>query len=945
MINASEAYRLGYTGAGVTIGILDSGIVAWHPEFTNQIVGGYDFLLNQAVTQNAGADTDGHGSHVSGIMAARRDGIGMHGVAFNAKLFSSRYGDEDEDDEDEGDDFDIGSGPTYADKAAVMDPVFSKALNYMAKQNLAVINNSVGFNNCDADTVLGSEPCNITDFRRSTETAPTKFDADDLFGETVSALHALKNAGTLMVFATGNEAQLHPDFLAGAPLLYPDLKDNWLAVTSVDVNTGNLAVYANRCGDAKSWCLAAPGSYLSDTVIDENNIGIASVSNSGGYVRLSGTSMAAPHVTGAAALVKEAFPFFNAYQLQQTLLTTATDLTPIDGHRFDSDYGWGLLNVGKAVRGPGLFVSNFDVDTLGYSATFSNDIGDLYGDPAYPTQRGSLIKRGAGTLTLTGTNSYSGATVVEGGTLVIAGTNNTGDTTVNGGKLVVNGTIAPATTTTVNQYGTLGGSGTLGNLTNNGLVAPGNSIGTLTVTGNYFANPGSVLQLEVDGGNSFDILKVTGTATLENGSTLSLLGGPFRQGVSYDFLQAPTVINNGLKIDTSLIFLSPSLALSGTGLSLSVARNNTAFSVYGQTNNQRAVANALDAFSSSPPTALSRIYDDVLNATARTLPGLMDELSGEAHASVQSALFTQSEQWTSTVTQRLNHVMTRPVPASHHPMWVTVQRQWADLNGSNGSADTRSYTNGLYLGGDTALVNGWRAGAALGAHDSRIETGERRSRADAHSYTAALYGGKHWPTQNGNALNWRISAAYTRHNIDTRRNLNAGGAQTLTADYHANQIQTFTELGYALPLADRVVLEPYGRVGWTQLRASGLRENGGNAALQSGSHNEQVTTLTLGLRAYSEIALNPTTVARVSADLGWRHANGNLTPQRHMSFAGAPDARFTVDGAPITRNALQLALNGEVDTGKNTAIGINYNGQFGGGNTANTGSLYVNIKF
>lgn len=974
LIKAGDAYRLGFTGQGVTIGVVDSGIVAWHPEFAGQIVGGYDFMLSQAVSQSSGIDTDGHGSHVSGIMAARRDGVGMHGVAFNAKIFSTRYGADDNDDDDDDDngidDFDIGSGITFLEKARAIDPIFGSAWNYMARQGLTVINNSLGLNSCALGASgTATEPCNVKDFDLSTDAGYTgNFKVDELFGETILAMHRLKDAGTLMVFATGNEAQPHPDILAGMPVFFPELAPNWLAVTAVNVdidfNNPVVATYANKCGDAKAWCLAAPGSRSTPDANDSSTWqGIWSVNKTGLYIPLPGTSMAAPHVTGAAALVKEAFPFFNAYQLQQTLLTTATDLTPLDGKRYDDTFGWGLLNVGKAVLGPSAFVSVFDVDTKGYSATFSNNIGDLSGEGL---GAGSIIKRGAGTLTLAGTNNYTGTTTVEGGTLIVAGTNNTGDTivnegnltvdrsgqlnsttnTVNGGKMVVNGNLATTSTTTVKLNGILGGRGNVGILVNEGTVAPGNSVGTLTVKGNYTQTATSVLEIEVDGNNGFDQLVVDGNAALDG--TLALRGGPFRQGVNYNFLSVAGgggLTGNFAQIDTSLLFLSPSLSVSGTGISLSVARNAQAFAAYTHTANQRNVAAALDPFSANPPTGLSSVYDDVLNATARTLPGLMDALSGEIHASVAPSLFSQSQLWTASATRRLNQVLTRPDIDQRRPLWVTVQRQWSDLNGVNGSANTRSYANGLFLGADTALRNGWHAGAALGAHDTRIDVGERRSRADAHSYTAALYGTKHWPTSENSALNWRASTAYTYHDLNTRRQLDVGGSQTLKADYHAHQVQAFTELGYAFAANQNLVLEPYARLGWTQLQTSSMRENGGQAALQSGATTDRQGTLNLGLRAYSELALTPATTARINGELSWQHTHGDTTATRHMAFANATDVGFSVKGAPVARNALQLALNGEVDVNKSTQIGLNYSGQFGGGNTQNTASLYLNLRY
>lgn len=953
MINAAQAYEQGYTGRGITLGIVDSGIVPWHPEFAGKLAGGYDFNSSQAVNQTSGIDDNGHGSHVSGIMAAHRDNTGMHGVAFNATLFSTRYGynpDEDGDDDDDDDDgITLDDGPEYAQSAKAIDFIFAKAWNYMAQQRLVVINNSLGVNDCKLRTSGDTNrPCNINDFGLSTHGGYTgSFNADTLFGGTVGAFRNLKAAGTLMVFATGNEGQPHPDFLGGAPVLFPDLKDNWLAVASVDADTGQLSFFSNKCGDARSWCLSAPGSILSDEINIKNNKGIASVGNKGDYTRKSGTSMAAPHVTGAVALTKEAFPFFTAYHLQQTLLTTATDLTPGDGRRFDATYGWGLLNAGKAVRGPGLFVSTFDVDTQGYNATFSNDIGDLFADPENPLQRGSLIKRGAGTLTLSGINSYTGSTTLEGGTLIVAGINNTGNTYVNGGEMIVNGTLAPRSTTTVNTAGTLRGSGNVGTLVNKGTVAPGNSIGTLNILGDYTATAGSVLAVEVEGNSAYDILNVAGTATLDAGSVLLLEGGPFRQGVSYDIVRAPTVTNNGLRIDSSLVFLTPGVipGAGGAGLSVAVTRSATPFARYTETANQTAVAQGLDRHSASPPAALSALYDELLNGGTNHFAGKMDQLSGEAHASVQSALFNQTTLWANTSAQRINGLFSA-APSAHKPMWVSIQREWADMNDNDGTASARTRTNGFYLGGDFALNNDTFIGAALGYHDGRTQIDDLNSRANTDSYTVALYGAKRWSTADGNAIHWRASGAWTRHDIDMQRsNITAGGNQTLSADYTGQQMQAYTEVGYALPVSTTTALEPFGRLGWTHQRTGSFSETGGPAALHSKRQTNTITTLTLGVRSYSEFSITPDTLLRLNGEIGWRRANGDLTPQRDMQFDSWRDARFTVSGNPVSRNALQVALNGEIDLGKQAALGLNYTGQFGHGTTRNAGSLYLNVRF
>jgi len=145
----------------------------------------------------------------------------------------------------------------------------------------------------------------------------------------------------------------------------------------------------------------------------------------------------------------------------------------------------------------GLF--NITSGTTTVSGQIFNDFGGAAG----------ITKRGGGTLTLTGTNSYGGDTIVEAGTLV------------------VNGTIANATTTTVQSGATIGGNGSVGNLTiqSGASINPGNSPGTLTVNGDY--SQAGTLVAEINGltaGTQHDQVVVNGSVNL-TGSLTVLFGG------------------------------------------------------------------------------------------------------------------------------------------------------------------------------------------------------------------------------------------------------------------------------------------------------------------------------------------------------------------------------------------------------------------------------------
>ena len=148
-------------------------------------------------------------------------------------------------------------------------------------------------------------------------------------------------------------------------------------------------------------------------------------------------------------------------------------------------------------------------DTDGHNVTIANVLADLSGNT------GTLTKLGSGTLALTSTNAYTGAT------------------TVNAGKLVVNGSISTSILTTVASSATLGGSGTVGALTidSDAFVTPGNSPGILTVNGNY--TQAGQYTAEIAGttaGSGYDQIGVTGAVNITGGSLVTMFSGSYAMG-------------------------------------------------------------------------------------------------------------------------------------------------------------------------------------------------------------------------------------------------------------------------------------------------------------------------------------------------------------------------------------------------------------------------------
>jgi fibronectin-binding autotransporter adhesin len=223
-----------------------------------------------------------------------------------------------------------------------------------------------------------------------------------------------------------------------------------------------------------------------------------------------------------------------------------TDTATFDLNNYNQQVG-GLLR--GSTSGPAV-VTNSGVDEK--TLTIHNS-GNYTFDSAI-TGNLALVKSGAGTQTLSGTSTY------------------TGNTTVTAGTLVINGNISTSTTT-VQNGGTLAGSGTTGSVSiaNGGTLAPGNSPGTLTVSGDLGLNDASILAFEFDpfntavGGNINDLVTGISNFTLDGLLNITATSGSFSgvtSGTWRLFEYSGTLTNNILTLNSM-----PSLA-SGYSWSL-----------------------------------------------------------------------------------------------------------------------------------------------------------------------------------------------------------------------------------------------------------------------------------------------------------------------------------------------------------------------------------------
>ncbi len=280
----TTAWDAGLFGEGITIAVIDTGVHLNHQDLKANVVAGRNFVDPTRTPQ----DDNQHGTHVAGIAAAAIDNGGTVGVAPRARIMPIKVLGAD------------GSGSSRN---------VSDGIKFAADNGAQVINLSLG---AATQAVFGPS--------------------------TVDAVRYAWSKGSICVFAAGNDFVLTSGF-ADEPAL----------VVSSTSRQDTESDFSNGVGEAM-WGIAAPGgaasSLLDPSTEDVYSTVWASDAQTNTYKYLAGTSMAAPHVAGAAALLRGAG--LTPQQTVDRLLATAKDLGP-KGR--DSTFGAGRLDVARAVQG------------------------------------------------------------------------------------------------------------------------------------------------------------------------------------------------------------------------------------------------------------------------------------------------------------------------------------------------------------------------------------------------------------------------------------------------------------------------------------------------------------------------------------------------------------------------------------------------------------------
>ena len=433
------------------------------------------------------------------------------------------------------------------------------------------------------------------------------------------------SGGTLQIGNTGTTGSLTGNIVNNSALVFN--RTNQTIVNNVISGTGTL-----QQNGTSLLVLTGANTYTGATIVSRGALQIGTGSlvgaSSGDVTNNSTFQIIRADTSGLTSITTNANAtslFFNTSSASNAVLTTnsggflgfrenatggqAQIVTNAGGTTDISGLSAAGMTAGS-IEGAGSYNLGGKQLTVG-SNNLSTTVSGVIADGGLLGGTGaSLVKTGTGTLTLTGNNTF------------------TGGTTVDQGLLVVNGGLASGVTL---SGGTLGGSGSVAGLTaNNATIAPGNSIGTLTVSGNFVQN-GGIYQVEANAAGQSDRINVTGSATI-NGTAVQVLAqsGSYARYTTYTILNATGGVSGAYAgVSSNFAFLTPTLSYDANNVYLTLFQNQGAFAAGAQTSNQYAVGAALDQANAGA----TGDFNDVLNAlsvlSTTAGPAALNAISGQ----------------------------------------------------------------------------------------------------------------------------------------------------------------------------------------------------------------------------------------------------------------------------------------------------------------------------
>ncbi|MGJ4883714.1 MULTISPECIES: autotransporter domain-containing protein [unclassified Bradyrhizobium] len=608
-----------------------------------------------------------------------------------------------------------------------------------------------------------------------------------------------------------------------------------------------------------------------------------------------------------------------------------------------------------AVTGTTTFANGRDfkiagLSTIDVAGATTTTLQGIVGDGA---SAGTLVKAGGGILLLSGTNTYTGATNVDAGTLRAGSAGAFGASTVfsvlSGATLDLNGFNK--------TFGTLSGDGTVtgANATISGSFAPGNGTpaSSMAIVGNLAFQSGAQYLVQVNPSTA-SFATVTGTATLGGAAVTATFANGSYISKQYTILTAtggvsgtfggvtntnlPAGFSATLSYDANNAFLNLTMGSSGN---INQQNVSNALSNYFNTNGSIPVV-----FTGLTPAGLTQISGETATGSQQTTFNAMTQFMGVMtdpfiggrgdQGSAPSGAIGYAEETLAFASKRnpndaLAAIYTKaPAAPVVRPGWSVWAAgfggsQTTDGNTALGSNNTTSNIYGTAVGADYRFSPSTIAGFSMAGGGTTFSVANGGSGRSDLFQAGAFVRHTVGPAYISAAL------AYGWQNITTNRTVTVAGVDQLRANFDANTFAGRVEGGYRFVSPWMGFgITPYAAAQFTTFSLPGYAENavsGANTfALRFGSQNVTDTRSELGLRTDKAYALADG-VFTLRSRFAWAY---DFNPSRSAgaTFQTLPGASFVVNGARQAQNSALTTVSAEMKWRNGWSAAASFEGEF-----------------
>jgi len=730
------------------------------------------------------------------------------------------------------------------------------------------------------------------------------------------------NNGSLFVWAAGNDSSDTQSTLEGGlPYFESGLEKGWINVVALtskeesklgDTSWDNLTPLS-PAGVAKNWTVTAVGDQVF-SIKGKNYVG-------------GGSSFAAPLVTGTAALIKEKYPWMDASLIRQTILSTATD---IGATGVDDIYGWGLLNIDKALKGPALFSKqlalgdNVTINIPNGSYTFSNDIS---GDAG-------VIKDGSGDLILSGNSTF------------------TGPTTVNAGRLQVNGVYASSINVKKQAILSTNNAVIKNDITNNGIIE---NSGSTQVSGNYEALENSRVVTDLNSN-----LHVQGKVNLNN-SRLEIKPEEHGErkyvtanGTTQNVITSDHKIEGNFENVNTDEMLNAKINQNENTVSANVSRKNVLDYVEKIAESDEMQKNTAQNLE----TAFQKLDQNIENGTAgnvaqferkaATLQALtssnraavLDSLSGQIYASAQALTFQHSQTVNKDLSNRLVMLGTLDNVGDNFGLWISGL-------GANGTLKQDGYGKG-----DTKVVGGQVGvdkqfgenlilGTALSYSKANVKFNRYGGKSDANNFGVSLYGrlgNKNIPFY----LQGRFGVGFVDSDVERDIILSTNDYTRAKINHNDKVYSGYLETGYDIKNGngDFVVTPFVGLTHDTVVRGS-FSEEKSQFGLTADKKNYNQTAALLGVRIGKAVNWNSESKTTFQGYVTHQRAFNDQDLSFDARYIGLQGATFKVKGIGLAKNRTWVGVGALTEVNPKFGWYVNYDGSIDSGKGKGNNNVFT----